>query len=134
RHLKGTGGREIDTAGDGFFAIFDQPVDAIECALAASAELHRLGVDIRAGVHMGEVEMQGDKVSGIAVHVGARVMSVAGANEVLVSGTVRELMSGSEIRFEDRGMHELKGVSAQQHLFSVRSSIGETDTAPTVPA
>ncbi len=134
RHLRLTGGHEIDTAGDGFFAIFDQPTDAIECALAASGELHRLDIDIRAGIHMGEVELIGDKVSGIAVHVGARVMAQAGANEVLVSGTVRELMAGSEVRFEDRGMHELKGVSAQQHLFSVRSVVEEAEAAAIHPA
>jgi len=120
RELKRHHGREIDTAGDGFFATFDQPTDAIECAEEMITQLRGIGVDIRAGVHMGEVEVMGPKVSGIAVHVGARVMSKAGAGEVLVSGTVRELMTGSDLEFADLGFHELKGVEPEMHLFAVR--------------
>ncbi len=134
RSLKRFGGREVDTAGDGFFAVFDQPADAVEAALTAGTELRRLGVEIRAGIHMGEVEIHGPKVTGIAVHVAARVMSEAGAGEVLVSGTVRELMAGSEINFEDRGFRELKGVAAQQHLFSVRAHGDEPEHLETVSA
>jgi class 3 adenylate cyclase/sugar lactone lactonase YvrE len=120
RELRRHHGREIDTAGDGFFATFAQPSDAIECAEAMIASLARMGVRIRAGVHMGEVEMTDDGVSGIAVHVGARVMSKAGAGEIMVSSTVRELMPGSDLQFVDAGFHELKGVEPQVHLFSVR--------------
>jgi class 3 adenylate cyclase len=110
--LKRFGGREIDTAGDGFFATFEQPSDAIACAMQIQHELHAVGIDIRAGVHMGEVEVIGDKVGGIAVHVGARVMSKAGAHEVLISSTVRDLLTGADLRFDDRGFQELKGVEA----------------------
>jgi DNA-binding beta-propeller fold protein YncE len=119
--LKRHHGREIDTAGDGFFATFDQPSDAIECAEEMIARLRGVGLEIRAGVHMGEVEAFGSTVSGIAVHIGARVMSKAAAGEVLVSSTVRDLMTGSDLSFDDLGFHQLKGVDAQLHLFAVRS-------------
>ena len=95
--LKRHRGREIDTAGDGFFATFAQPSDAIACAEELIARLRDAGIEIRAGVHMGEVEAFGDKVSGIAVHIGARVMSKASAGEVVVSSTVRDLMTGSDL-------------------------------------
>jgi streptogramin lyase len=121
RMLKQYGGREIDTAGDGFFATFDQPARAIRCANDLVHGLHRMGIEIRAGIHMGEVEVLGPKVSGIAVHIGSRVMSKAGPGEVLVSSVVRDLMAGSEIKFEDRGLQELKGIPAQWHLFAVDS-------------
>jgi adenylate/guanylate cyclase family protein len=98
--LKRYGGREIDTAGDSFFATFNQPARAINCAKDLVEGLHRMGIEIRAGIHMGEVEVIGPKVGGIAVHIGSRVMSKAGPGEVLVSSTVRDLMSGSEIRFD----------------------------------
>ncbi len=120
RALKKHGGREIDTAGDGFFATFDQPSDAIACATQMIQDLAASGIRIRAGVHMGEVEMTGDDVAGIAVHVGARVMSKADAGELMVSSTVRDLMAGSEIAFTDAGFHELKGVSANMQLYAVR--------------
>ena len=119
RELKRFDGREVDTAGDGFFATFDQPAQAIRCAEAAIASVRRLGIEIRAGVHMGEVEVIGPKVGGIAVHIGARVMSKAGPGQVLVSSTVRDLMSGSELAFRDLGEQELKGVPAQWHLYAV---------------
>ena len=120
RTLKRHGGREIDTAGDGVFATFDQPSEAIECAVEMIEQLRTIGVDIRAGVHMGEVEVIGSKVGGIAVHVGARVMAQAGPGQVVVSSTVRDLLAGSDLVFEDMGVHELKGVSAQMHLYAVQ--------------
>jgi streptogramin lyase len=133
RALKDHHGREIDTAGDGFFATFQQPSDAIDCAEDLIARLRAIGIDIRAGVHMGEVEVMDDKIGGIAVHVGARVMSKAGAGQILVSSTVRDLMSGSDLDFQDIGFHELKGVEAQMHLYSVRAPAPEPDAdAPAV--
>jgi YVTN family beta-propeller protein len=120
RALKRHRGKEIDTAGDGFFATFDQPSDAIDFANDLIDRLHQTGIDVRIGVHMGEVEIIGPKVGGIAVHVGARIMSKAGAGQVLVSNTVRDLMSGSDLEFDDVGFHELKGVTARMHLFAVR--------------
>ena len=122
RQLKRHGGREIDTAGDGFFATFDQPAEAIHCAEGILRDVRRLGIQVRAGVHMGEVEVVGPKVGGIAVHIGARVMAKAEPGRVLVSSTVRDLVSGSGLAFEDLGSHELKGVPAQWHLYAVWSS------------
>src|ERR1043166_8484427 len=97
--LKRNGGREIDTAGDGFFATFPRPADAIRCAAEIIDELRPLGIQIRAGVHMGEIEHmgKGGKVGGIGVHIGARVAAKAGASEILVSSTVRDLVAGSDI-------------------------------------
>lgn len=118
RQLEPHRGREIDTAGDGLFAIFDGPARAIRCAKAIAQETKALGVDLRAGLHTGEVEPAGEKVSGMAVHIGARVMALAGPGEVLVSQTVRDLVSGSGLEFEDRGSHELKGVPGDWRLFS----------------
>ena len=97
-------GREIDTAGDGFFATFDGPARAIRCAGAISHGVKRLGISIRAGLHTGECEVTGSKVSGIAVHTGARVAAHAGAGEVVVSSTVKDLVAGSGLRFADRGV------------------------------
>ena len=114
-------GEEIDTAGDGFLALFDGPARAIRCALGVREALRTLELDVRAGVHTGEVERRaGDKPRGIAVHVGARVMSLAGAGEVLVSSTTRDLVAGSGLQFEDRGEHELKGVEGPRRLFAAR--------------
>jgi class 3 adenylate cyclase len=113
-------GREIDTAGDGFFVTFDGPARAIRCALAAVDSVRQLGIEIRAGLHTGEIELMGDKVGGIAVHIGARVMALAGENEVLVSSTVKDLVAGSGIQFQDRGMQTLKGVSEPWHLYAVQ--------------
>ena len=107
----------VDTAGDGVFATFDGPARAIRCAAAMASDLRELGVGIRAGLHTGEVEAQDDKVSGMAVHIGARVMSHAGAGEVLVSGTTRDLVAGSGITFEARGSHALKGVPGDWNLY-----------------
>ncbi|MBI2238048.1 MAG: adenylate/guanylate cyclase domain-containing protein [Actinobacteria bacterium] len=103
-------GREVDTAGDGFLVTFDGPIRAVRCALAAGETVRDLGLEIRAGLHTGEVELVGDNVQGIAVHIGARVASLANPSEVLVSSTVKDLVAGSSLEFEDRGEHELKGV------------------------
>lgn len=110
-------GREIDTAGDGYFAIFDGPARAMRCAAAMVADLRAIDITIRAGLHTGEVETLGDKVSGMAVHIGARVMSKAGDGEVWVSSTARDLVAGSGIAFEERGAHALKGVPGELALF-----------------
>lgn len=114
-------GREIDTAGDGFLAAFDGPARGIRCAGAIVREMRRLGLEIRAGLHTGECEILGDKLSGIAVHTGARVASLAGAGEVLVSSTVKDLVAGSGITFEDRGAQVLKGLPGEWHLYAVAS-------------
>jgi class 3 adenylate cyclase len=107
-------GREVDTAGDGFLATFDGPARAIRCAIEVRDSVRRLGLEIRAGLHTGECEQFGDSVAGIAVHTGARISALAGAGEVLVSATVRDLVSGSGISFEDRGEHDLKGVGPRR--------------------
>jgi class 3 adenylate cyclase len=112
-------GREVDTAGDGFLAVFDGPGRAVRCASAAVRAVRSLGIEIRAGLHTGEVEVAGDAVRGIAVHIGARVSALAGASEVLVSSTVRDLVAGSGLQFEDRGAHELKGVPGQWRILAV---------------
>jgi len=117
RQLEPHRGREIDTAGDGLFAIFDGPARAIRCAAAIAREAKTLGIDVRAGLHTGEVEPSGDKVSGMAVHIGARVMALAGAGEVLVSSTTRDLVAGSGIEFDARGAHALKGVPGEWQIF-----------------
>jgi class 3 adenylate cyclase/pimeloyl-ACP methyl ester carboxylesterase len=121
------GGREIRGTGAGFFATFDGPARAIACARASIAAVRELGLVIRAGVHTGEVELVGDKVEGIAVHIGARIADEAHAAEVLVSGVVKDLAAGSGIDFEDRGTHTLKGVPGTWHLFAAR--LGESGRA-----
>lgn len=112
-------GRFIDSAGDGIFATFDGPARAVRCALDIIRSIHDLGIQIRAGVHTGEVELDGDAVRGIAVHVGARVASLAGPSGVLVSQTVKDLVAGSGLTFEDAGEQELKGVPDRLQLYSV---------------
>jgi class 3 adenylate cyclase len=112
-------GREVDTAGDGFLASFDGPARAIRCAQAVVAAARRLGLAVRLGVHTGEVEVVGDKLAGIAVHIGARVGALAEANQVLVSSTVRDIVAGSGLRFIDRGVRTLKGIDGQWHLYAV---------------
>jgi class 3 adenylate cyclase len=113
-------GREINTAGDGFFATFDGPARAIRCALAIeSGSATTLGLKVRAGVHTGECIAEGDNLSGIAVHIGARVGALAGGDEVLVSSAVKDLVAGSGLSFADRGMHTLKGVPGDWHIFAV---------------
>jgi class 3 adenylate cyclase len=119
RQLERFRGREVNTAGDGFLATFDGPGRAIECAGAIRAAVRALDIEVRAGLHTGEIEMRGDDVAGVAVHIGARVSALAGTGEVLVSSTVKDLVAGSGIEFEDRGEHELKGVPGTWHLYSV---------------
>jgi class 3 adenylate cyclase len=115
-------GREIDTAGDGFFATFDGPARAVRCADTIRVEARSLGITVRAGLHTGEVEMAGDGVRGLAVHIGARVGAAAQPGEILVSRTVGDLVAGSGIKFEDRGIHQLKGVPGGWQLLSVVSA------------
>lgn len=119
RELTRFRGREVDTAGDGFFAAFDGPARAIRCAEAISKGVRPLGIEVRAGLHTGECEVIGDKVGGIAVHIGARVASLAQAGEVLVSSTVKDLVAGSGLGFEERGAHTLKGVPGEWRLYAV---------------
>jgi class 3 adenylate cyclase len=114
------GGREISTTGDGFFASFDRPISAVRCAAAAIAAMPALGLAIRAGVHTGEVEVRGADLGGLAVHIAARVAGAAGDGEVLVSSTVKDLLAGSEVAFEDRGERELKGVPGAWRLYAAR--------------
>jgi class 3 adenylate cyclase len=115
-------GREVDTAGDGFLATFDGPARAIACALAICASARNLGIDARAGVHTGEVELADSGIRGLAVHLAARIMDAAGAGEVLVSSTARELASGAGFVFMDRGSRELKGISGARQIFEARPS------------
>jgi pimeloyl-ACP methyl ester carboxylesterase len=117
RELERFRGREIDTAGDGYFATFDGPARGVRCAQTIAREVSQLGLTIRAGLHTGEVEVLGDKVSGIAVHIGARVASHAAPGEVVVSNTVKDLVAGSGLLFEDRGVHPLKGVPGEWRLY-----------------
>jgi pimeloyl-ACP methyl ester carboxylesterase len=120
RELERFRGRELDTAGDGFLASFDGPARAIRSARSAVDAVRGIGLDIRAGVHTGECEVIGEKLAGIAVHIGARVAGQAGPGEVLVSSTVRDLVAGSGIAFEERGEHELKGVPGTWRLYAAR--------------
>lgn len=114
------GGRELDTAGDGFFARFDRPAGAIECARAIVPATAGLGLSVRVGIHTGECELIEDKVGGLAVAIGARVCAAAGGGEILVSSTVRDLVAGSGLGFTDRGAHSLRGLDAEWRLFAVR--------------
>jgi class 3 adenylate cyclase len=114
-------GREVNTSGDGFLAMFDGPQRAIRCAMAIRNAVQALGIQVRAGLHTGECEVRGDDIGGIGVHIGARVSALAGSSEVLVSSTLRDLVIGSGLQFEDRGSYELKGVPGQWRLFAVAS-------------
>ncbi len=118
RELERHRGCEVDTAGDGLFATFDGPARAIRCACATRNSVTSLGISIRAGLHTGECELLGDKVTGLAVHLGARVCAEADPNEVLVSSTVKDLVAGSELSFTDRGAHELKGIPGAWRLYA----------------
>ncbi len=115
-------GREVNTAGDGFLAMFDGPQRAIRCAMVIRDAVRALGIEVRAGLHTGECEVRGDDIGGIAVHIGARVSALAGPNDVLVSSTLRDLVIGSGLEFEDRGTHQLKGVPGEWRLFAVASA------------
>jgi DNA-binding NarL/FixJ family response regulator len=121
RELAAHGGREIKTTGDGFLALFDAPARAIRCGVAIRDQLQGVGIDVRIGLHSGEVELRGNDVGGIAVNIGARVAAAGSGGEVVVSSTVRDLVAGSGIGFEDHGERELKGVPERWHLFSVAS-------------
>lgn len=122
RQLERFRGKEVDVAGDGLFAIFDGPARAARCACAIRDAVTQLDLEVRAGLHTGECEVAGSKVSGIAVHAGARIAAAAAPQEVLASGTVRDLVAGSGIRFDDRGSHVLKGVPGDWHLFVVTAT------------
>ncbi len=113
------GGREVKSTGDGFLALFDAPARAIRCAVAIRDALAAEGVEVRVGLHAGEVEMRGDDVGGIAVHIGARVLGSAEPGDVVASSTVHDLVAGSSIGFDDRGEHELRGVPDRWHLYAV---------------
>jgi class 3 adenylate cyclase len=115
-------GREVNTSGDGFLAMFDGPQRAIRCAMAICDAVQSLGIEVRAGLHTGECEVRGDDIGGIGVHIGARVSALAGPNEVLVSSTLRDLVIGSGIEFEERGAHALKGVPGEWRLFAVAAA------------
>ena len=119
RNLARFRGHEIKTTGDGIFATFDGPARGVRCACAIANEIRALGIEVRAGLHTGECEMIDDDVGGIAVHIGARVASLAGASEVLVSSTVKDLVAGSGLRFGDRGSQSLKGVPGEWHIYAV---------------
>jgi class 3 adenylate cyclase len=119
RELERFRGREIDTAGDGFFALFDGPARAVRCALAIREGLRSVGLEIRAGVHAGEVELADGAARGVAVHIGQRVLAEAAPGGVMVSSTVKDLVAGSGLEFADRGMRTLKGVPGEWHLFEV---------------
>jgi class 3 adenylate cyclase len=112
-------GRVVDTAGDGILASFDGTGRAIRCAAAVVADANEIGLTVRAGLHTGECELVGDSLRGVAVHIGARVATLAGSSEVLVSGTVKDLVAGAGFDFTDRGTHELKGVPGEWHLYAV---------------
>jgi class 3 adenylate cyclase len=121
RELARFRGDEKDTAGDGFFATFDGPARAIRCAQSVAEQVRELGIELRAGLHTGECELHDDKVAGIAVSIGARVAGLAAPGEVLVSSTVKDLVAGSGIEFNDRGEHELRGVPGEWRLYAVTS-------------
>ena len=129
RALRRFSGREVDTAGDGFFATFGQPAQAVRAADRIITAVAELGVSVRTGLHTGEAEAAGQKIGGIAVHIASRVMSAAGPGEVLVSGTLRDLVAGSGLDFSDRGLHELKGVPGEWHLWALVRDATEADSA-----
>jgi class 3 adenylate cyclase len=124
------GGHEVDTAGDGFFVTFERPADAIRCAVEATEAVRELGIEIRAGVSFGELESVGRKASGLVVNTAARVMSVAGPGEVLVPGSVREIVPGAGITFAEHGVHQLKGLEGEFRLFGVTGLDGREVTPP----
>jgi class 3 adenylate cyclase len=118
REIERARGRLIDQTGDGVFATFDAPARAIACATAIQSQLRYVGIDVRAGLHAGEIELRGDNVGGIAVHIAARVIAFAGPGEVLVSSTMKDLVTGSGLRFEDRGVHILKGIPEPWQIYA----------------
>ena len=128
--LERFGGREVDAAGDGFLAAFDVPTYAVAFACAFHDEVMDLGLEVRTGVHTGECELEEGRLRGVAVHVGARLASLARPGEVLVSATVRDVVSGGGLRFADRGLHELRGVPGQRRLFAARWDEGSAFAPP----
>jgi class 3 adenylate cyclase len=120
RELARFRGEEIDTAGDGFFASFDGPARAVRCAQAIVAGVGELGLELRAALHTGECELHDGKPAGLAVNIGSRVAAEAAPGEVLVSGTVKDLVAGSGIEFEDRGQRDLRGIPGEWRLYAVR--------------
>jgi class 3 adenylate cyclase len=134
RELSRFRGEERDTAGDGFFATFDGPARAIRCAQAVVEDMHDLGLEVRAGVHTGECELHDGKVAGLAVSIGARVAAAAGAGEVLVSQTVKDLVAGTGLLLEDRGERELKGVPGTWRLYAATEAVGDVVAASRRPA
>jgi len=133
RALKRYQGKEIDNAGDGFFATFADQVDAIRCACAVSDEVRALGVEVRAGCHVGQAEVLGRKLGGVTVHVGARVMSEAAPGEVLVSSVMKDLVPASGFAFVDRGLRSLKGIDGEWRLFAVTAVDGKPRPPPPEP-
>jgi class 3 adenylate cyclase len=127
--LRRFGGREIDTAGDGFFASFERPAQAVRCASAVVNDVRELGIEVRTGVHVGEAEVIGRGLGGMAVHTGARIASQAGPGEVLVSGTLKELVPGASFSFDDWGVRELRGVPGMHRMYAVTA----VDEAPLAP-
>ncbi len=118
RQLERFRGREVATTGDGFLAVFDGPARAIHCASSIRDGARAIGVQVRVGLHTGEVEIRGDDIGGIAVHIARRVESTAEPDEVLVSRTLVDLVAGSDITFTDRGEHDLKGIPTPWHLYT----------------
>jgi class 3 adenylate cyclase len=131
RELDRWGGHEIDTSGDGFFATFEQPGHAVGCAAAISDAVRATGLDVRIGLHVGEVEAAGAKPFGVAVNIGSRVASIAKAGEILATSTVRESMAGSTVVFDDRGKHQLAGVPGEWQIFAItRDEAARPDKVP----
>jgi class 3 adenylate cyclase len=126
RHLVSFGGREVNTFGDDFFALFDAPVEAVLCACAIRDAMLKQGLKIRAGVHTGECELDDGKITGIAVHIGARMVRQAEPGEVAVSSTVHDLVVGAGIGFDDRGNHSLKGVPGEWRVFVAQTPAVKT--------
>jgi class 3 adenylate cyclase len=117
-------GREVKSLGDGFLATFDGPARAVRCATAIAEAVKALGLEVRCGVHTGEIEIKGEDIGGIAVHIAARIAALAEGGQVLVSRTVRDLVAGSNLRLEERGAYALKGLSGSMPLFAVAPSQG----------
>src|SRR4051794_39297358 len=132
--LKRHRGRELDTAGDGFFATFPRPADAIRCACEVAEGVRQFGLEIRAGLNLGEAEIMGGKVGGIVVNTGARIMAIGTAGEVLVSSTVHDAVAGKGIGFADHGVHQLKGIEGDHRVFVVSTVDGEPVAGPLDPA
>jgi YVTN family beta-propeller protein len=130
RELKRFNGRELDTAGDGFFAAFTRPAEAVRCAAAIVDGVRELGIEIRVGLHVGEAEVFGSKLSGTSVHIAARTMAMASAGQILVTGVLRDLIPGAGIALEDRGIHQLKGVPGDWRLFEVVAIEHQARPAP----